>query len=108
MEIFPSFKSEEFTVKGLGWDTCAADVVLSNLGWVAVTAGSGSVVSLRAHTPNGIGIDIREPALLPTIVSRRGKWLIGKTLYLSSDWGMKQSASFTIMCRTHDLILAKV
>mgnify|MGYP007058310432 FL=1 len=73
MEIFPSFKSEEFTVKGLGWDTCAADVVLSNLGWVAVTAGSGSIVSLRAHTPNGIGIDIREPALLPTIVSRRGK-----------------------------------
>lgn len=72
MEIFPSFKSEEFTVKGLGWDTCAADVVLSNLGWVAVTAGSGSVVSLRAHTPNRIGIDIREPALLPTIVSRRG------------------------------------
>ena len=77
METFPRFKSEDFTVEGIGWDSCAADVVLSNVGWVAVTAGSGSLVSLRAHTPDGIGLDKREPALLPTIVTKRGKFDYG-------------------------------
>jgi len=73
METFPRLKSQDFTVKGVGWDTSAADVVLSNIGWVSVTAGSGSLVSLKAHTPNGIGLDIREPALLPTSVNKRGR-----------------------------------
>ena len=73
METFPQFKSQDFNVKGIGWDTCAADVLLSNIGWVSVTAGVGSLVSLKAHTPNGIGLDIREPALLPTSVTKRGE-----------------------------------
>jgi len=84
METFPRLKSQDFTVKGVGWDTSAADVVLSNIGWVSVTAGSGSLVSLKAHTPNGIGLDIREPALLPTSVNKRGEFL---RLLCYEGWG---------------------
>ena len=74
METFPQLKSQDFTVQGIGWDVCAADLVLSNIGWVSVTAGIGSVVLLKAHTPNGIGLDIREPAVLPASVTRRGQY----------------------------------
>ena len=74
METFPQLKSQDFTVQGIGWDVCAADLVLSNIGWVSVTAGIGSLVLLKAHTPNGIGLDIREPALLPASVTRRGQY----------------------------------
>lgn len=73
METFPPFGSQDFTIKGIGWDTSAADVVLSSVGWVSVTAGSGSLVTLKAHTPNAVGLHIRQPALLPTSVQRRGE-----------------------------------
>lgn len=72
METFPPFGSQDFTIKGIGWDTSAADVVLSNVGWVSVTAGVGSLVTLKAHTPNAVGLHIRQPPLLPTSVQTRG------------------------------------
>ncbi|XP_022783749.1 nitric oxide-associated protein 1-like isoform X2 [Stylophora pistillata] len=72
METFPPLGSQEFTIKGIGWDASAADVVLSNVGWVAVTAGNDSLVTLEAHTPNAIGLHVRQPPLLPTSVRARG------------------------------------
>jgi len=73
METFPPLGSQEFTIKGIGWDTSAADVVLSSVGWVSVTAGDGSLVTVKAHTPNAVGLHVRQPAMLPTSVRRRGE-----------------------------------
>ena len=73
METFPPLGSQDFTIKGIGWDTSAADVVLSSVGWVSVTAGVESLVTVKAHTPNAVGLHIRQPALLPTSVQRRGE-----------------------------------
>ena len=73
METFPPLGSQDFTIQGIGWDTSAADVVLSSVGWVSVTAGVGSLVTVKAHTPNAVGLYIRQPALLPTSVQRRGE-----------------------------------
>ena len=75
METFPPLGSQDFTIKGIGWGTSAADVVLSSVGWVSVTAGIGSLVTVKAHTPNAVGLHIRQPALLPTSVQRRGELL---------------------------------
>ena len=74
MVIFPKLKSRDFTVTGKGWKESVADVILSNIGWIAVTVGAGSKVTLRAYTPNGLGLDMREPALLPTSVTQRGQF----------------------------------
>ena len=76
MKTFPELKSCDFAVKGVGLERSAADVVLSNLGWVAVTARVGSLVTVQAHSPNGIGLDIREP-LCPTCVTKRGEMAEG-------------------------------
>jgi len=48
-------------------------VVLSSAGWVAVTVGEGNDLTLKAYTPLGKGIHVREPALFPEAVNQRGK-----------------------------------
>ncbi|XP_032233214.2 nitric oxide-associated protein 1 [Nematostella vectensis] len=73
MALFPPLLPHELSLVGAGWGESAADVVLSNAGWVAVTAGMGADVSLKAYTPNGRGVGVRIPALLPTSVTQRGK-----------------------------------
>lgn len=72
MASFPSLQGRDFTVTGIGWRQSAADIVLSNIGWVAVTAGQQANVQVTAYTPNGVGLVLREPAVLPTSVNQRG------------------------------------
>ena len=72
MEDFPELKGRVLQLVGVDWKRSAADVVLSNIGWIAVTAGAGSIVSVKAYTPKGAGLYLREPALLPTSVRQRG------------------------------------
>lgn len=49
-------------VSGAGWKTASVDVVLSGLGWVALT-GVGDM-TLRVATPGGVGVFVRD-ALMP-------------------------------------------
>ena len=72
MEEFPKLRGRVLKLTGVHWKRSAADVILSNIGWIAVTAGSGSTLTLKAYTPNGAGLYLREPALLPTSVRQRG------------------------------------
>ena len=80
MKNFPQLKGKTFEVMGKKWRHSAADIVLSDVAWVAVTAGSASIVSIKAYTPNGAGLYLREPALLPTSVQQRGM----SVLYIKS------------------------
>lgn len=74
MASFPGLQGQDFTITGIGWKESAADIVLSNVGWVSITAGQQADVQITAYTPNGVGIVLREPALLPTSVTQRGIW----------------------------------
>jgi len=77
MASFPDLQGVGFTITGIGWRESAADIVLSNIGWVSVTAGQQADVQVTAYTPNGKGLLMREPALLPTSVNQRGESLFG-------------------------------
>ena len=83
MEEFPELRGRVFKLTGVDWKRSVADVILSNIGWIAVTAGSGSIVTLKAYTPNGAGLYLREPALLPTSVRQRGMAINIVSNYLS-------------------------
>lgn len=74
MQSFPALEPCDFTVQGIGWKESAADIVLSNIGWVSITAGYQADALVRAYTPNARGMVMREPALLPTCVNQRGMW----------------------------------
>ncbi|XP_041370814.1 nitric oxide-associated protein 1-like [Gigantopelta aegis] len=78
VKSLPPLESKDVSVVGLNWEQAAADIQLSSLGWVSVTAGFEMSVTLRAYTPGGRGIYVRSPALLPHYRSFRGQ-RIGKT-----------------------------
>lgn len=61
------------------WKGCA-DVVLSSVGWVCVTSRQGEVC-LQAYTPEGRGLFLREPALLPFCAQLRGSRIGGTAAY---------------------------
>lgn len=73
MDHFPQLKSEQLTIHGTGWKASTADIVLSSAGWVSITIGQGKPALLRAHTPRGKGIFVRDPPLFPLAVNQRGK-----------------------------------
>lgn len=73
MEGFAPLSGRVMEVTGVDWKESAADITLSSIGWISVTAGTGSIVSLKAYTPNGVGLFVRDPPLLPTSVRQRGK-----------------------------------
>ncbi|XP_067103949.1 nitric oxide-associated protein 1 [Osmerus mordax] len=73
MRDFPRLVCQEFELRGLGHCQAVADIKMSSAGWVAVTGVEGSQILLRAHTPEGSGLALRKPPLLPHVGSIRGE-----------------------------------
>lgn len=73
LEQWPKLLPNELTLDCIGWEESCADVVLSNAAWAAVTGGADTRCVLRAFTPEGRGIYVRNPPMLPFAVRLRGK-----------------------------------
>lgn len=58
-ELAGNFKAKEFEIDGVGWLQSSHDIVISGLGWVAVT-GCGRL-KVRCIAPKGVGVFLREP-----------------------------------------------
>lgn len=72
--------ASEMTLESPGsWKGCG-DVVLSSVGWVCVTSRRGKV-RLQAYTPEGRGLFLRQPALLPYCAQLRGSRIGGTAAY---------------------------
>ena len=54
-----------------------ADVVFSSAGWAAITLEPDDECVIKAHTPEGRGLFLRTPAVLPYAVRLRGKKITG-------------------------------
>ncbi|CDS42063.1 conserved hypothetical protein [Echinococcus multilocularis] len=95
------------TIQPVDLEQSVADVVLSGAGWVSVSGVKGETaqktddeegeeteedygISLRAWTPGGVGVNVRQPPLLPYAIRRRGERL----LYLREYSGLPSNASF--------------
>lgn len=73
MSSFPPLVPQDIQIEGQGVLEAAADLTLSSIGWVAVTAASGQQLVLRLHGPQGAPYDVRTPPLLPHLVRLRGE-----------------------------------
>lgn len=73
MKDFPPLISQEFELKGQGYIKAIADIKISSAGWVAVTGVENGQLVLRAHAPEGSGLSLRSPALLPHVVNIKGE-----------------------------------
>ncbi|KAJ7397162.1 Nitric oxide-associated protein 1 [Pitangus sulphuratus] len=81
MKEFPPLVPQNITLKGIGTTEAVADIKLSSAGWVAVTAHAEEELLLRAYTPKGTALVVREPPLLPYISSIRGSRIAGTAAY---------------------------
>ncbi|XP_043595837.1 nitric oxide-associated protein 1 [Bombus pyrosoma] len=83
LKVWPKLKPKEIReITGVNGEESVADVVLSSIGWIAITPLENESVSLRAWTPEGRGIYLRCPALLKKSVSLRGAKVHGTPMYL--------------------------
>ncbi|KAL5968317.1 Nitric oxide-associated protein 1 [Taenia solium] len=95
------------SIQPVDLEQSVADVVLSGAGWVSVSGVGGEAekktdneageeteedygISLRAWTPGGVGVSVRQPPLLPYAIRRRGERL----LYLREYSGLSANAPF--------------
>ncbi|NWI31823.1 NOA1 protein, partial [Sula dactylatra] len=81
MKEFPPLVPQDITLKGIGTTEAVADIKLSSAGWVAVTAHAEEKLLLRAYTPRGTALVVREPPLLPYISTIRGSRITGSAAY---------------------------
>ncbi|NWS46060.1 NOA1 protein, partial [Probosciger aterrimus] len=81
MKEFPPLVPQDITLKGIGTTEAVADIKLSSAGWVAVTAHQEEKLLLRAYTPQGTTLVVREPPLLPYISTVRGSRIPGSAAY---------------------------
>nr|XP_015200543.1 PREDICTED: nitric oxide-associated protein 1 [Lepisosteus oculatus] len=73
MRQFPALVPQDFELQGVGPEEAIADIKLSSVGWVAVTAHAEDKLLFRVHSPAGAGLALRRPPLLPHIVLLKGK-----------------------------------
>ncbi|XP_001599126.2 nitric oxide-associated protein 1 [Nasonia vitripennis] len=90
LKMWPELKSKDFETIGVGHKESVSDVVLSSAGWIAITADENQRVVMRGWTPEGRGIYLRTPALLPNSVNHRGMrklnslaYRLGRQIYYS-------------------------
>ncbi|KAK4818232.1 hypothetical protein QYF61_008722 [Mycteria americana] len=81
MKEFPRLVPQDITLEGIGTTEAVADIKLSSAGWVAVTAHAEDKLLLRAYTPKGTALVVREPPLLPYISTIRGARIAGTAAY---------------------------
>lgn len=75
-------KEIDFTAEdSKSWKESCGDIVLSNAGWVSVTMGLEEACVLKAYTPEGRGIFVRKPSLLPFAVNMKGRRHVGTPCY---------------------------
>ncbi|KAF1499047.1 Nitric oxide-associated protein 1, partial [Eudyptula minor] len=81
MKEFPPLVPQDITLEGIGTTEAVADIKLSSAGWVAVTAHAEEKLLLRAYTPKGTALVVREPPLLPYVSTIRGARITGTAAY---------------------------
>ena len=81
---FPKLEGKDLEVYGISPFESACDIVLSSIGWIAVTTRVTLLYQVKAWTPGGKGIFLRDPPFLPHAVKLRGKKIKGTAYFMKS------------------------
>ena len=77
LKYWPRLSPKEIELELLGWEQSTADIVLSSAGWISITGNIDTKCILRAFTPEGRGIYLRQPPILPYAIRLRGRRIPG-------------------------------
>ena len=81
---FPELQGKKFELHGISDDESSCDIVLSSIGWMAVTTRVTLNYHVKAWTPGGKGIYLREMSFLPYAVNLKGRKIKGTPYYAQS------------------------
>ena len=72
LDDFPDLEGDIMMVDGVGKDESSCDIVFSSAGWISCSPGVAQIFKVKAWTPGGRGLTIRDPPFLPEAVKLRG------------------------------------
>ena len=72
LKHFPELEGEIMMIDGIGKDESSCDIVFSSAGWISCTPGVAQIFKVKAWTPGGRGLTIRDPPFLPEAVQLKG------------------------------------
>ncbi|TRY71077.1 hypothetical protein TCAL_01172 [Tigriopus californicus] len=81
LKDFPPLKGQEFLVDSVSVFEATCDVVLSSAGWIMPSPKVGIMAKVKAWTPDGKGLFLRDPPFLPYAQNLRGKRIGGTPTY---------------------------
>ena len=81
MKNFPKLEGKEMQVYGISDTQSACDIVLSSVCWFSVTTRVTLLYDIKAWTPGGKGIFLRDPPFLPYAVNLKGRKIKGTNFY---------------------------
>ena len=73
LKQFPPLNYNSYNIKGSGLKYCCCDIMLSSVGWISVTFGYEQTITVKAYTPFGKGMSLRQPSLVPEAIQERGR-----------------------------------
>ena len=82
---FPALKGTEMDLYGISDEESSCDIVFSSIGWMAVTTRVTLTYKVKAWTPGGKGVYLRDPPFLPYAVNLKGRKLRGSPYYGKSS-----------------------
>ena len=92
LEDFPDLEGETMMIDGVGRQESSCDIVFSSAGWVSCTPGVAQIFKVKAWTPGGRGLVIRDPPFLPEAIKLRGRRIkhtpayeFGRAFYTQKD-----------------------
>lgn len=78
---FPSLQGQEFEVDGVAHFEASCDIVFSSAGWISCVPKLYQICRVRAWTPGGKGIYVRDPPFLPFAHLLKGRRIQGTPAY---------------------------
>ena len=76
LKDFPELKGKIMMIDGVATNESSCDIVLSSAGWISLTPKVSEIFKVKAWTPGGRGLTIRDPPFLPYAAQLRGYKMI--------------------------------
>lgn len=77
LQDFPKLEGQELEIDGISDSECSCDVVFSSVGWISMATRVTLTYEVKAWTPGGKGVFLRDPPFLPFALNLRGNKIKG-------------------------------
>ena len=85
LKDFPALEGKEFEIDGVTFQESSCDLVLSSVGWISCVPKNHEFCTLKAWTPGGRGLFLRQYPFLPFGHTLRGTRIMGAPTFANDQ-----------------------